>query len=155
MIKPVFLFLIGTLAVVAILVIYRKNYSHVLKNLRIETVEVNGKPLTIEMVSTRTAIRQGLSDRDSMPLDHGMLFKMGETRRHTFWMKGMRFPLDIIWINQGTIVDIATLPASKLGQILARHQSIEPADKVLELNAGQAEAYGLRVGSITNLPEFR
>ncbi|MDP3793588.1 MAG: DUF192 domain-containing protein, partial [Candidatus Uhrbacteria bacterium] len=143
MIKLVFLFLIGTLAVVAILVIYRKNYSHVLKNLRIETVEVNRKPLTLEIASTSEAIRQGLSNRDSMPLHHGMLFEMGETRRHTFWMKGMRFPLDIIWLHASTIVDIVTLPAPKPGQIPARHQSIQPADQILELNAGQADADGL------------
>ncbi len=42
---------------------------------------------------------QGLSYREQIPLD-GMLFIFPSSKKYAFWMKGMSFPLDIIWINE-------------------------------------------------------
>ena len=42
---------------------------------------------------------QGLSGREILEEGTGMLFVFQEERQHTFWMKDMRFPLDMIWIT--------------------------------------------------------
>ena len=111
------------------------------------TITVNKKPLTLEIVSDGPAVTEGLGDRDSMPLDHGMLFLFAAPDRYTFWMRHMHFPLDILWIQDGTVVDMATLPPPQSWEIPATYKPKVSADHVLELNAGQANAYGLRLGS--------
>jgi uncharacterized membrane protein (UPF0127 family) len=42
----------------------------------------------------------GLSGRRSLAEDSGMLFVFEKEGRYGFWMKGMRLPLDIIWLNK-------------------------------------------------------
>ena len=42
---------------------------------------------------------QGLSERQSLAEDKGMLFLFEKPDHYAFWMKGMEFPLDIIFIN--------------------------------------------------------
>jgi uncharacterized membrane protein (UPF0127 family) len=111
------------------------------------TVTVNGQSLTVELADEPDEITQGLSDRDSMPLGHGMLFVLEPAGIYPFWMNRMHFPLDILWINDGVVVDMVTLPPPKFGEVPRTYTPKNVAGLVLELNAGEAAGYGLRVGS--------
>lgn len=96
---------------------------------------------------------QGLSDRESLPEDTGMMFVFGEPGIYPFWMHGMHFSLDMVWISGDTVVDVVTLPPPTSGASMpARHIPFMNADRVLELNAGEAERLGLTVGSTVILP---
>jgi len=64
-----------------------------------ESIELGGVTLTVELATTPAAQQQGLSDRDSMPADHGMLFVFDQEGEWSFWMHEMKFPLDIIWFD--------------------------------------------------------
>lgn len=113
------------------------------------SVELNGKELKIEFASTPAEIERGLSDRLSMQPDEGMLFVFSEPARISFWMNRMRFPLDIIWIRNGSVVDIASdmpIPADTYG-IPKSYTPAGATDLVLELTAGGVERYGLAIGS--------
>jgi len=55
---------------------------------------------TVEMVSDKKAMQQGLSGRSPMPDDHGMLFILDSTAEHFFWMKGMEFSIDILFFDR-------------------------------------------------------
>src|SRR6476660_9003938 len=57
-----------------------------------------GGSLTVELATTADQRTRGLSGRDSMPRDAGMLFDLGTTQNTSFWMKDMRFPLDMVWV---------------------------------------------------------
>lgn len=58
--------------------------------------------VTLVEASTRKARRRGLSGLDSLPADHAL--KIRTTSVHTF---GMRFALDLIWVNKdGTVVRV-------------------------------------------------
>lgn len=111
---------------------------------------VNGKPMVLEIVTSVEDVTQGLGDRDSMPKEHGMLFVFGKPDRYTFWMRHMRFPLDIIWIRDGNIVEMApAMQPPKDGDVIPEtHIPSVTADQVLELNAGSADAYGLKIGDM-------
>lgn len=113
------------------------------------TKTLNGKTLQMEVVSTEADVQEGLSDRPSMPMDQGMLFMFAKAERYSFWMPRMHFPLDIIWIQDGRVVDIAkNMPApSRFDLAPATYTPTAAADRVLEVNAGQAEAYGLTIGA--------
>ncbi len=118
-------------------------------------VTVNGQSLTVELADEPDEITQGLSDRESMPRGHGMLFVLEPAGVYPFWMNRMHFPLDIIWINGGVVVDVVTLPPPKVGELPATHRPNVVADRVLELNAGEAAVYGLRIGqTVDGLEDF-
>ncbi len=109
---------------------------------------VGSQRITLEIVVTPAARVHGLSGRVSLPVDHGMLFVFSSPGIYSFWMNEMRFPLDILWISQGIVVDEATLsvPTSTIDGI-PTHTPEVLADTVLELNAGMAEKLGLTIGS--------
>ncbi len=103
--------------------------------------------LTFEYATTTAEQELGLGERDALPDNTGMLFFFGAPEIRTFWMKGMRFPLDIIWINQNVVVDVVTLQPPKDGDLIPPwHTSLRKADRVLEINAGKAAALGLKTG---------
>jgi len=74
------------------------------------TWQLNGQELQVEVVNTPASIQQGLGGREKLDIDDvgtgGMLFVFSEPGRPIFWMKDMRFAIDIIWLNEGEIVGI-------------------------------------------------
>jgi len=62
-------------------------------------IVISGVTLNVELAETAADQQRGLSGRDSMAADHGMLFIFDQESYWSFWMKGMRFPLDIIWFD--------------------------------------------------------
>lgn len=76
-----------------------------------------------------------------------MLFVFPEARVQHFWMKGMKFPLDIIWIKGGKIVGVeeGAQPTAGLAAP-AIFQSPLPVDMVLEVLAGEFNRLRLKPG---------
>jgi hypothetical protein len=90
---------------------------------------------------------RGLSGRAGLAADEGMYFIFDKPLAYAFWMKDMRFPIDIIWIFDGKIVDLSTnLPVPVAGQQLPTFAPRVPVDRVLEVPAGFAQTHGLRTG---------
>ena len=79
-----------------------------------------------------------------------MLFVFPEPRQPSFWMRGVLFALDLIWIRDGMVVQIdASVPPSPKDtpdDQLPRYQPDEPITHVLELTAGSAARYGITIG---------
>ena len=117
-------------------------------------VTINGELLKLEIAQSPSAITRGLSGRKKMEEDEGMLFIMPNVETQTFWMKEMQFPLDIVFLREGRVVDLVTLQKPSLISI-PTHQSKEMADMVLELNAGRATELKLEEGTKTTLNELR
>ena len=70
-------------------------------------VTVGGVNLITSLSTTADAQSKGLAIRDSLNENEGMLFIFETPQKYSFWMKDMKFPIDIIWINQdGKIVHI-------------------------------------------------
>lgn len=116
-------------------------------------VRINGVTLQLETARTPAELRQGLGGRDALDRGAGMLFVMPGRDIFPFWMKGMRFPLDIVWLDRGRVVDVATLQPPGADGAIPRYEPAVKADRVLELNAGTARDLGLTVGSKLDLPE--
>ena len=94
---------------------------------------------------------QGVSGRPLLEDGTGMLFVFQEERKHTFWMKDMRFPLDMVWINAACIVaditaDVPHPPPDSDDSALPTYSPSAPAAYNLEINAGVAAASGLKTG---------
>jgi len=100
--------------------------------------------LTVELAETQAQRIQGLSGRDSMPSDYGMLFIFNNESRWGFWMKDMKFPLDIVWFSSDrrvVFIEQNLLPCSPENCPLFT----PPVDAlyVLEVNAGFVEAHNI------------
>ena len=62
-------------------------------------VTIRGVRVASEVMVTPTEQARGLGYRDSLAWSHGMLFTYDEPGFRSFWMKGMRFDIDIVWIT--------------------------------------------------------
>ena len=117
-----------------------------------KAAKVQTKTLEVEVVRSPARLAQGLSGRTEIGAD-GMLFILPQTRVETFWMNDMLFPLDIIWILDGKVVDISVAvpaPSSKSDQP-ARVWPKSPVSAVLELNSGAAKNLGIEIGSVMTI----
>jgi uncharacterized membrane protein (UPF0127 family) len=116
---------------------------------QISSLTIGNKNLTIEIAQTPDERSKGLSNRDSLPENHGMLFDFETSGRHGFWMKDTRFPLDFIWIMDGKVIEITPNVQPQLGvpdQQLITYLPDQPVDMVLEVNAGWVAKNGIKIG---------
>lgn len=57
------------------------------------------QPLIVSILKTREDRARGLSGKEVLPPDEGMVFAFEADGPQSFWMKDMLFPLDIIFLN--------------------------------------------------------
>ncbi len=112
----------------------------------------SGATIRVQIADTPEKRALGLGERDQLAEGTGMLFVFNQNERHSFWMKGMRFPLDILWIHNQRIVHVAqNVPPPASGE---RPVTVEPqaaANFVLEIPANTSASLGLRVGESVEL----
>lgn len=117
---------------------------------------VGDQPFRIEFAITFEEQSRGLSARDHLDPDAGMLFVFSRERRLSFWMKETLIPLDLIYLDaNGTVVSIHTMQPEPGVQdaFLTRYTSDGPALYALEVNAGVANELGLQPGDLFNLAD--
>jgi uncharacterized membrane protein (UPF0127 family) len=89
--------------------------------------------ISAEVAQTPDARATGLMHRESMPLNHGMLFIFERPGQQCFWMKNTLIPLDVAFLaDDGSIVNIERMKP----QTLDAHCSTKPVRYVLEMNDG-------------------
>lgn len=108
---------------------------------------INNQRIKVEIADEPAEWQKGLSDKESLKAKEGMLFIFPEVDYRGFWMKDMRFPIDILWINEHReIIEITqsvSVPDAKDTPIF---YSKKPIHYVLEVNAGFSETYNIKVG---------
>lgn len=113
------------------------------------TAIINDKKINLIVAKSAKEKEIGLSEKTSLPQDQGMIFPFDKpSLDYSFWMKNMKFPIDIIFINKNKVVTLypnAKTPESAQSPIV--YKPTEPADKVLEINAGLSKKYNIKVGS--------
>lgn len=63
-------------------------------------ITLNNITVVADIAATNDQRTKGLSVKDTLDEDEGMLFVFSTSREHSFWMKNMKFPIDIIWISE-------------------------------------------------------
>ncbi len=111
-----------------------------------QNIELNGKIISAEISDDDCKRELGLSFKETLPNNEGMFFIFPENGNYQFWMKDMRFPIDIIWISEDfSIVHIekniapSTYPSVFGKNIFAKY--------VLEVYSGFSEKNNLKVGN--------
>ncbi len=107
-------------------------------------VRIRNTTIPVEVRADVESRAKGLSWRAWLPEHEGMLFLFPKPDRYTFWMQGMQFPLDFIWILGDRVVDISenVSPPPPLRTFAPQ----APADRVLEVNAGFISAHAIQNG---------
>ena len=106
-------------------------------------VTVGKVTVLAEAVRTPERLYLGLSYRSELPEDRGMLFFMPDKEVQTFCMRGMRIPLDLIWISDGRVAGLTrNVPPTFPGNL----NSPAPVTHVLEVPGGFADRHGIKTG---------
>jgi uncharacterized membrane protein (UPF0127 family) len=162
--KKTFGILLSITALIVLAYGYRCGVQKTCGSSVVEKVVRSGKEIVLpqgkvfaEVVDTPASRAQGLSGRSGLSLDEGMLFVFDHSGKYGFWMKDMLFPIDIVWINEeGVVVHVVhdATPASYFVTNPPQTFINTPDAKyVLELASGQAEKYGLYLGTKVKIGE--
>ncbi len=117
------------------------NYAHA------KVVTHSGIEIPVEISDTVEKRSLGLGKRDQLQTDWGMLFVFEKRAKHTFWMKDMRFPIDIIWLDNHKIIHIlSNVKPEEPGVRLPKLKPAGVANFVLEIEAGKSKLLNLQVG---------
>jgi uncharacterized membrane protein (UPF0127 family) len=115
------------------------------KNAKVN-VSINNYTLMTDLSITDEQIIKGLSIKDSLKENEGMLFILNPSSRRGFWMKDMKFPIDVIWLNENKeIVHIKKSLEPCVSNCPVYYPDRE-SKYVLETVAGFANKQNLRVG---------
>lgn len=114
-------------------------------------VTIKGKEFNVALALTDAQREKGLSKKESLDDNSGMLFVFPKSEIHSFWMKDTLIPLDIIWLapseveGMSKIVEMATLdPQSE--EMTPQYTPKNKANYVLELNAGEITENDFNIG---------
>ncbi len=102
----------------------------------------------VETVVSSEALRRGLSGRAPLDPGHGMLFLFPDLKKQTMWMVGMRFPLDIVWLDENLRVVhvVEGAPPCPSQADCPTYGSRFLAKYAIEMTAGEAGRYGFAAG---------
>ena len=112
------------------------------------TVQIGGQRLTVEVAATPAARARGLSGRDRLRPDRGMLFVWPHPGPRRFWMKDTRMPLAVAFLDSsGRILNIHRMaPPSPAREGFRYYPSQGAARFALEVNRGWFAEHGIGPG---------
>ncbi len=102
--------------------------------------------LKLEIADTPAERTQGLSGRASLPEDAGLFFVFEQPGLYEFWMKDMKFSIDIMWLDENyKVVGIKenATPESYPQTFLPE----QPALYALETNVGFVRKNNIKIGT--------
>lgn len=108
-----------------------------------------GECVRLGRVSAPKELQKGLSGRDFMPRNEGLLFEFSGSGKRCMWMKDMRISLDIIWLDDTKTINHIeqglspqTYPKSYCGN--------GNSEYVIEVNSGVTKDANLKIGQQLN-----
>ncbi len=112
-------------------------------------VTVNGIRLVTDIASTGDQRSKGLAVKDDLKENEAMLFVFSKENEYGFWMKDMKFPIDIIWLDSDRKVVHVEHSLDPCGpDSCPIYEPDGDALYVLETVAGFAEQYDVVEGTL-------
>jgi uncharacterized membrane protein (UPF0127 family) len=109
-------------------------------------VSINGKTFDVEQPKNPDAFAKGLGGRPCITDSEGMLFRFTRPGQYPFWMKDMKFPIDIIWIGSDhrvAAVEVDEKPSTYPDKFVNQ----KPAQYVLEVKANTSKQLMIEIGT--------
>jgi len=112
-------------------------------------VTINNHAWIVKVAITSEEKEIGLSRTTSLAPNTGMIFPFLTKELHQFWMKNMNFPLDFIWMDERTVVEVTpNVQPCSTGTPCEPFRPTKPSTKVLEIPAGEAQKYDIKAGDV-------
>lgn len=151
------IYIVLIVAVIALAILQRGSIASLFGGS--SSVSINGKTYKVTIAKTEKDKMIGLSGRNSLGTNNGMLFPYDQKGKYRFWMSGMKFPIDIIYISDDKIVDIinnAPAPSADADiTTLPVYQPSNEANYVLEVNAGEALKNNFKQGDTVTFKDVK
>lgn len=126
------IFLVISIGIVLTFFVVKQSFLFVREPASLGVI-VEGRAYSLEIARMAEEQARGLGERDTLCEQCAMLFLFQDVEEHAFWMKGMRFPLDIVWLLDGQVVHIEhRVPNDSMTVYAPSGKS----NQVLEFNAG-------------------
>ncbi len=113
-------------------------------------MKIGGRVISVELAKTMAEQILGLSGRESLAPDTGMLFVFAAPGKYGFWMKDMKFPIDMIWLAP----DLSVVYIKENATPSSYPETFSPgadAKYVLEVNSGFSAQAGIKIGDKAEL----
>lgn len=123
-------------------------------NPRTAVIQIGEKRVYVEIAKTIRQQREGLGGREDLGSFAGMAFPIIPETQQGVVMRDMKFPIDIIWVRDGYIVDIARAVQPERGVAESELTVYYPRTEVnliLELESGFVENYAISIGDKVTL----
>jgi len=108
---------------------------------------INSRCFFVELAVSAAQRETGLMGREFMLADRGMFFIFEEEGEYSFWMKNMKIPLDMVFMDKNLkILSVAKNLEPCRGDFCSLIKAEGKVLYVLEINAGAAEKAGIKKG---------
>jgi uncharacterized protein len=146
------------LIVSAIIIVFLSGVL-ILRNVFPETkdiaqVEIAGKTFSVEVADEEEEREKGLSNRKTLGENEGMLFVFEYPTIPVFWMKDMKFPIDIVWISEGKVIGWVSNVLPEPGirdEDLAVYSPPQLVDMILEIPSGTVSGQNIVEGDAVSV----
>lgn len=110
------------------------------------SLKIGNEKISLIIADTPEKREKGLGDLQALPEDSAMLFTFENPDAYGVWMKDMKFPIDIIWLDAAKKI----ITIKKDVSVESYPEIFYPEEKslyVIETNAGFAEKNDLETGN--------
>ncbi|MEI6479777.1 MAG: DUF192 domain-containing protein [bacterium] len=118
---------------------------------------IGSAQIATEVMRTDKEMARGLGGRNQIGWQEGMLFAYKNAAYPSFWMKDMRFPIDIVWIRENKVIGVTENIDPQIGASQSALRLYEPTDfidNVLELHAGAVRKFNIKQGDSVDIRTF-
>ena len=137
----------GPALITALVIVFAVVYGFQFFTPKVATkkIFVGDTPVQVRLADTQPLRAKGLSGSDPLLALEGMLFVFPEDGSYSFWMKDMKFAIDILWLSSDGYI-VYALQALSPETYPHSFASPMPARYVLEVPSGFMEIHHVSVG---------
>ena len=117
-------------------------------------VRIKDKAIIVEIANSQAEHRIGLMNHNELEKDHGMLFIFEEEKIHSFWMKNMKFSIDIIWIDSNEYIVHIEKDLQPCEDDCVIYAPEKESKYVLEVESGFTDEHKINIGEPLELDLF-
>jgi len=119
--------------------------------LETKQIVIGTKEYKINLTQTEEDRKKGLAIFDSLPANEGMLFSFDQEDYYVFWMKDMKFNIDIIFLDQDKkVLEVFESVKAEPGvqdMDLKTYSSKLKSQFIIELKEGETRKNGIKPGN--------
>ena len=112
------------------------------------SIAIGKANLRAEVADTDELRTKGLSGQQELEENQAMLFVFDNNAQHSIWMKDMRIPIDVIWLDEKKKVVHVEHDVWPDSEPHETYVPPKPARYIIEVTAGEAKKAGIKVGAL-------